>query len=131
MVPRWVTKLRIATLSATLSAALLLVLTAGCEPQNRIPKKPPESQLLVYGGPILTISESQVEAMLIEGGIIRALGDLKTLEVLAPKADRWDLAGQTAMPGVIDSHVHVRELGMDALKANLVGKRFSKYSKLN
>ena len=121
MVPRWVTKLRIATLSATLSAALLLVLTAGCEPQNRIPKKPPESQLLVYGGPILTISESQVEAMLIEGGIIRALGDLKTLEVLAPKADRWDLAGQTAMPGVIDSHVHVRELGMDALKANLVG----------
>ena len=25
------------------------------------------------------------------------------------------------MPGIIDSHVHIRELGMDSLKANLVG----------
>jgi len=32
-----------------------------------------------------------------------------------------DLNGKTVMPGIIDSHVHVRELGMDAIKADLVG----------
>ena len=32
-----------------------------------------------------------------------------------------DLKGQTILPGIIDSHVHVRELGMDAIKADLVG----------
>lgn len=32
-----------------------------------------------------------------------------------------DLSGKTVLPGIIDSHVHIRELGMDSLKANLVG----------
>ena len=32
-----------------------------------------------------------------------------------------DLGGKTVLPGIIDSHVHIRELGMDTLKANLVG----------
>ena len=32
-----------------------------------------------------------------------------------------DMQGATIMPGFIDSHVHVRELGMDAVKADLVG----------
>jgi len=37
------------------------------------------------------------------------------------KAKIIDLSGQTILPGFIDSHVHVRELGMDRIKANLVG----------
>ena len=32
-----------------------------------------------------------------------------------------DLNGATILPGIIDSHVHVRELGMDKIKADLVG----------
>lgn len=32
-----------------------------------------------------------------------------------------DLGGATVLPGFIDSHVHVRELGMDKIKADLVG----------
>jgi len=37
------------------------------------------------------------------------------------KVKTIDLSGQTILPGFIDSHVHVRELGMDRIKANLVG----------
>jgi predicted amidohydrolase YtcJ len=33
------------------------------------------------------------------------------------------MAGATIIPGVIDGHVHARELGMDAIKVDLVGVR--------
>jgi len=38
-----------------------------------------------------------------------------------PSAEFLDMSGQTVLPGFIDSHVHVRELGMNRIKANLVG----------
>lgn len=112
--------IRMSVTKLTALAALLL-LTVGCQQQDTAVAPPATSQLLVFGGPILTLDEAMVEAMLVEEGVISALGDLKNLQALAPNASKLDLAGRTVMPGFIDSHVHVRELGMDAIKADLVG----------
>lgn len=84
-----------------------------------------EDSLLVYGGSIHTLDQGMpaTTAMLIKDGKVSALGTYSTLSALAPDAQRLDLNGKTVLPGFIDSHVHVRELGMDANKANLVGVR--------
>lgn len=77
---------------------------------------------LFYGGDILTLNPDQphAEAMLIKDDNIAAIGALAGLEEAAKNARRVDLKGKTLLPGFIDSHVHVRELGMDRIKANLV-----------
>lgn len=81
--------------------------------------------LIVYGGSIQTVDASQpnAEAVLIEDSKIKALGTYSELTGRAPNAIELNLHGRTMMPGFIDSHVHVRELGMDANKADLVGVR--------
>ena len=112
--------IRMSVTKLTALAALLL-LAVGCQQQDAAVAPPATSQLLVFGGSILTLDEATVEAMLVEEGVISALGDLNDLQALAPNAAKLDLAGRTAMSGFIDSHVHVRELGMDAIKADLVG----------
>jgi hypothetical protein len=53
-----------------------------------------------------------------DGKVVRLLkaGEMR------PKADRAvDAQGQTLLPGFIDGHGHVMELGFDALQLNLVG----------
>jgi predicted amidohydrolase YtcJ len=117
----------------------LLATISGCQPSgdavhapvvdisneiaNESMKTRATSPLLISGGTILTHNDAwpQVGALLVEHGNIIALGSTSDLEAMAPNARRLNLMGKTLMPGFIDSHVHVRELGMDALKADLVG----------
>lgn len=82
-----------------------------------------EASHLFYNATILTMDEArpQATAMAIHNDIIVALGDSDALANTYPDAKKIDLKGQTLLPGIIDSHVHVRELGMDKLKADLVG----------
>ncbi|MGB6231765.1 MAG: amidohydrolase family protein, partial [Litorimonas sp.] len=83
---------------------------------------PEDGPMLVTGATVLTMEAGPApEAMLIRDGRIAALGDEDALRRQAPGATVLDLSGRTVMPGVVDSHVHVRELGMDALKVDLVG----------
>ncbi|MBO6503423.1 MAG: amidohydrolase [Kordiimonadaceae bacterium] len=84
-----------------------------------------DAPLLLHGGTIHTVDEHTptAEAMLITDGKVSAVGTYSSVSALAPEAQRLDLDGKTVLPGFIDSHVHVRELGMDANKANLVGVR--------
>ncbi|MEP3888987.1 MAG: amidohydrolase [Hellea sp.] len=79
--------------------------------------------IIFYGGDILTLNDGSLspEALLISGETIRKTGTLIEMTRDAPQAAKIDLGGKTLMPGIIDSHVHVRELGMDAVKADLVG----------
>lgn len=104
---------------ALISIASLML---ACSPQNPKNNEGSES-ILFYGGDILTLSDEdhRPEAILIDGNIILKTGSLLALTKESPDARRVNLAGKTLMPGIIDSHVHVRELGMDAIKANLVG----------
>lgn len=98
----------------------LLVVCVGCSTPE---SNPSSTQTLVFGGTILTMDANRptVEAMLLEGETIAAVGTLADLEAQAPRATRYDLAGRTVLPGIVDSHVHVHELGHDQRKANLMG----------
>ena len=84
-------------------------------------KSTTENSVFVIGN-ILTQNPDQpfAKAMLIQDGRIVGIGDRVTLSA-ADSAKIIDFSGQTILPGFIDSHVHVRELGMDRIKADLVG----------
>ena len=81
------------------------------------------ANVLVFGGNIITMDDGRplAEAMLVRRGRIRSVGRLADLEMLSRGAKKVDLKGATVVPGFIDSHAHVRELGTDAVKADLVG----------
>jgi predicted amidohydrolase YtcJ len=108
-------------IALTLSTLLLV----GCvnTPNKLNDASTDNTALLLFGGTILTLEPTKpmVEAMLIQNGRIQNLGDLSELASEAPGVRKIDLMGATVLPGFIDSHVHVRELGTDAVKANLVG----------
>ncbi len=86
--------------------------------------KPPASQVFINGN-IVTLAEpseaaAQVEAMLVEGNKIVALGT--TERILARK--RWntkvhDLPGKTVLPGFVEAHGHFPGSGLDAAAVDL------------
>ena len=62
-----------------------------------------------------------VEAVLIDNKIVKAIGSKTELEKVAAKQPSnkltlVNLGGKTLLPGFIDSHVHVRELGMNKVR---------------
>lgn len=67
------------------------------------------NQKLYTNGTILTMDEDlpQAGAVLVEGGMIAAVGTREALTAQAPAAEIVDLAGQTLLPGFIDSHSHM------------------------
>jgi predicted amidohydrolase YtcJ len=64
---------------------------------------------VLVNGNILTVDadDSVAEAIAIRGGRITAVGSNTDIEArVGPATDRIDLRGQTATPGLIDTHVH-------------------------
>ena len=106
---------------ALITSAVILFLGACSALKNGLPSESGDAVIVV--GNILTMNPDRpvVKSMLIsEGAII----GLTNQEILIPQDNRMkvlDFRGRTILPGFIDSHVHVRELGMDRIKANLVG----------
>ena len=77
---------------------------------------PPE--LILFHGQILTVDarDSVVEALAVRDGKIIAVGtDREILGLAGPLTRRLDLHGRTATPGLIDSHAHIAEAGVDEL----------------
>lgn len=70
----------------------------------------------------MDVSRPHAQAMAYddEGGIL-ALGDSKTLLARYPQGQRIDVGDATVIPGMIDAHGHVFDLGMTHLTADLVG----------
>lgn len=58
-----------------------------------------------------------------EQGRILALGDTAALLKRYPGAQRLDMGASTVIPGLIDSHAHISDLGMTHLTADLVDAR--------
>ena len=58
-----------------------------------------------------------------EAGRILALGDIDRLQQRYPAATRIDVGPATVIPGLIDAHAHISDLGMTHLTADLVGAR--------
>ena len=63
------------------------------------------------------------EAILIEEGIITAVGNSEDILAKNEGGETIDLGGKTVLPGFNDSHMHVLNFGAKLLSVNLVGTR--------
>jgi predicted amidohydrolase YtcJ len=76
------------------------------------------AQLVLIHGRILTVdaNDSIAQAVAIQDGKIVAVGtDQEVLRLAGPATRRIDLHGRTATPGLIDSHAHISDAGVDEL----------------
>ena len=99
------------------AATLLLVASLGH--LGGMPARAAEApQLVLFHGHILTVDakDSTVQALAVRGGKIIAAGtDRDILKLAGPVTRRIDLHGRTATPGLIDSHAHIAEAGVDEM----------------
>jgi predicted amidohydrolase YtcJ len=78
------------------------------------------ADLVLLHGKILTVDtrDTIAQALAIRQGKIVAVGsDQQILALAGPKTQRIDLKGRTATPGLIDTHAHLAEGGVDELYA--------------
>ena len=88
----------------------------------------PTEQKLIYNANGYTIESDTLrlfEALLIQDGKVRAVGNEDELRALATTEDiiEVDAQGNTLLPGLIDAHGHVMGLGFQELQINLAGIR--------
>lgn len=100
-----------------------------CAPSAPAPSSD-ETVTLFVNGTIVSLAESPggespdaeaPDALAVRGERIVAVGERAELEARFPGAERVDLEGRALLPGFVDSHAHVHELGRDRLLADLVG----------
>jgi predicted amidohydrolase YtcJ len=75
-------------------------------------------QLILFHGRILTVDshDSIAQALAIRDGKIVAIGsDRDILRLAGAATRRLDLHGRTATPGLIDSHAHIADAGVEEL----------------
>lgn len=99
------------------TAVCVAAILTGCKADVAIP----DAQMYV-GATFVTMTDGPApDSMLVKDGRILGLGSQEDMRRLSTDIAVIDLTGKTIIPGVVDSHVHVRELGMDAIKVDLVG----------
>jgi predicted amidohydrolase YtcJ len=72
--------------------------------------------VILHGGRITTLDRAnpQAEAVAITGGRFSAVGrDADILPLEGPHTRRIDLAGRSALPGLIDNHLHIIRGGLN------------------
>jgi predicted amidohydrolase YtcJ len=79
------------------------------------------SPTLLHGGSILALDGKPAghEAMVIDQDRVVAVGRYQDLKKAYPQAQEMALKGRSVLPGIIDSHVHVAELGATSLYADV------------
>ncbi|MBS1766392.1 MAG: amidohydrolase [Acidobacteria bacterium] len=94
-----------------------------------LPLPPPNATVQILSGAKLWLDDGRQghtvegQAVVLEGGLIAAVGAAETLAKRYPKAVRIHLNGGTLLPGFIESHAHVGELGAMTRQADLGGLR--------
>jgi predicted amidohydrolase YtcJ len=85
----------------------------------RLPgQAPAKADLILLHGHVLTVdaSDSVVQAIAIGGGKILKTGtDAEIEKFVGPATKRIDLHGRTATPGLIDTHAHIAQGGVNEL----------------
>lgn len=77
---------------------------------------------LYHNGKILTMDKSspRIDALLIDNGVISAVGNFKDIEAMAdPETLKVDLSGKTLMPAFVDGHSHVVMFGAMLTRCDL------------
>jgi predicted amidohydrolase YtcJ len=98
----------------------VMAFAAGAAARAAPPPAPPEAApaLILFHGHILTVdsADSVAQALAVKDGKIIAVGsDAEILRLAGARTQRIDLHGQTATPGLIDSHAHIADAGVDEL----------------
>jgi predicted amidohydrolase YtcJ len=107
------------------AVAFILVSTGlGCVSAPAGPAPDATADTIYAGGDVVTVNDAQptAEAVAVKAGRILAVGTREALERAhrGQATTMLDLAGRTLVPGLIDSHVHVAQLGTQAVGANLL-----------
>lgn len=101
---------------AILRVALLLLLAPSASPQTGHP------DLLILHAHVITMDSSRPTAQAIaiqQDRILWVGSDDEANKKFGNKMPRMDLHQSTVLPGIIDSHTHLLELGMSLLRLNL------------
>lgn len=69
---------------------------------------------LYLNGNVITMNDGQpkADAVLVEDGVILAVGTAAELQAMAEDGQQVDLAGKTMLPGFIDGHSHISQNGL-------------------
>jgi predicted amidohydrolase YtcJ len=95
-----------------------LLTWSGAAAAQSAPPVPAPAQLVLFNGRILTVdaADSIAQAIAIRDGKIVAIGtDRDILRLVGAGTRRIDLNGRAATPGLIDSHAHVADGGVEEL----------------
>ncbi len=100
------------------SLLFLTVCAAAC-------RESPRADRVFFNGHIVTMSTALPEAtsIAVADGRIVATGSNDQVRRTYPNAATEDLHGQTVMPGIVESHVHLLSLGQSFLELNIEGIR--------
>ena len=80
------------------------------------------SVLVIYNAKVYVERGHFEEAVLVEDGIIKAVGSNEGILAAAPsEARRYDAQGRTVVPGFNDSHQHLQSVGNDLASIQLLG----------
>lgn len=110
------------TLTRTIFATYLCALALGVD-NSSFAQARPSAEHLYYNGEILTMegdTPRYVEVVVERDGIIAFTGSLKAASKKFPDAIRYNLQGQTLVPGFIDSHGHMYLTGFLLSMANVL-----------
>ena len=104
----------------SIPATVVIALISACTPApNQI------ANIIYTGGDIITINDSQptAEAIAVKDGKILAVGTkVNVLKHKDATTRVVDLQGQTLLPGFIDAHGHVFNVGFQSLAADLLSR---------
>lgn len=113
--------------AALAAIAVGAVAAAGCPAPVRAPPPPPPpapvADLVLTGGAVRT-PDGVVEALAVKGGRIAEVGPAERVATwIGPATKVVDLKGATAVPGLVDAHMHLIGLGKRRLSLDLIGIR--------
>lgn len=96
---------------------LFFVILFSCAPEKT------EADLLIKNGTIYTVNDNFdiAKAVAIKDGKILEIGKKPELELKYKFAEAYDAKGQTVLPGLIDAHAHLFNLGVTMQQVDLSG----------
>jgi hypothetical protein len=106
--------------SSKCSAILIVVLTIVFF--DLAQSQPRHADLLLFNGKVITMNPAQPRAQAIaiqQGRIVWVGADEAGRKLFGRTIPKMDLHGSTVLPGLIDAHTHLFELGKSLLRLNL------------
>ncbi len=83
----------------------------------------PQADCIFTNGHVITMNEDmpEAEAFAVDEGLIIAIGTNAEMRGAYPLAEEVDLGGKDVMPGIIESHGHMLNLGRIKMRLDLQG----------